>query len=169
MNQRLVFLAACGAALGCTAPDPTTNDSATGPAAAATAEDPLQGGIPAFESVEDAIAYAIQEPNLHAFRGIVMGSERYRVELPSGQSTSNWRVQCFFGAAFRSFGTEAYAAVVPLLGHEDLFVQVGAAGVLGQPLADAGYRFRLADTQEQRQATVDGMLAYLERVGTDVR
>ncbi len=125
--------------------------------------DTVKTGLPAFSSIEAAFQFAEDETHLGLYTGLVSGSERYNVELPSGGVETNWLINAYFQDLFRPFGLEVYAFLAPHLEHPDLFVQVGAAGVLSPALAHFGYKFQLKDSGEERHRTVVGLLRGLER------
>lgn len=122
-------------------------------------------GLPEFDSVEEAIAFAVEEQNLGQYGGLVFGSERYDVALPSGAITSNWQIDCYFGALFRGFGEEAFPDLAPLLDHEHEFVQVGAYSVLNSYMYAHGLKRHTRQTRDERIQVMDQLVVILEREG----
>jgi len=112
-------------------------------------------GLPEFDSVDEAIAYVVMEESFKAYRGTVWGSEYYELKLPSGEVTTNWRVNCYFSTVFRKFGTDAFDELAPLLMHEHEFVQVGAYSVLNSYMYAHGLGRHARDTEEERVATME--------------
>lgn len=146
-------------ALGC-----SVDNSSLAPTAidiVPTRELPQFTNVPEFATLQDAIDYATQEDNLLGFEGIVMGSESFDVELPSGGTAGNWRVNCFYRAVFHRFGEEAYPFLTPLLDHEHTFVQVGVHSVMNSAMYRHGLSRHTKDTREERVATMRAFQAIL--------
>ncbi len=119
-------------------------------------------GLPQFQTVEAAIEFAVEESNLHDYRGVVFGSEYYAVTLPSGDVASNWDIDCYFRALFRPFGAGAFQALAPLLEHEHEFVQVGTYSVLNSTMHAHGLRRHQRQSESERSNTMHRLMAILE-------
>lgn len=119
--------------------------------------------VPDIASLAEAVEYATNVDNLLAYQGLIHGSERFPVELPSGGTVSNWKVNCFFGDVFRSFGEEAYPSLAPLLDHEYSYVQVGAYSVLKSAMNRRGLRRHMSQTREERVAVMEAFQAILAK------
>ncbi len=117
--------------------------------------------VPEFASLDEAIDFATQVENLLAYDGLIHGSERYEVELPSGATIDNWTVNCFFRGVFSGHGEEAHAALAPLLDHEHTFAQVGVHAILNSAMFKHGLRRRTKDTREERVATMKAFQSIL--------
>jgi hypothetical protein len=111
-------------------------------------------GIPQFQSIEEAIAFAIDERNLAAYKGAVYGSEYFKIGLPSGAVSNNWLLASYFRAIFKPFGSDAYKDLASLLQHGPNFVQWGAYFVLQPIMNSHGLKRHTEDSPEERRNTM---------------
>ena len=132
------------------------------PPPTAEVEEQTGSGVPEFQRLEEALKHVVEEENLLAYRGVVGGSERFPIVLPSGVETDNWTVNAYFREVFRPFGDAAHRDLATLLTHEHLFVQVGSFAVLNQTMTANGLRFHLDQTPEERMEVQRELIALLE-------
>ena len=128
----------------------------------ATSEFLLPNNVPEFAHLGEAIDYATQEKNLVGFEGLIFGSEHFYVDLPSGGTISNWKVNSFYRAVFAPFGEAAFPFLAPLLDHEHVSVQVGAYSVLNATMYKHGLGRHTRDTREERVATMHALQEILK-------
>ncbi len=119
--------------------------------------------LPPIDTLEEALAYAEEAKNLLSYQGLVLGSERFPVTLPSGERVTNWTINAFYRDLFQPYGEKAYRQLAERLTHPQLFVQVGAYSVLNSYMYARGLKWHLDDTEAQRIATRDKLISILER------
>lgn len=110
-------------------------------------------GIPELRTVEQAVAYVLNEDALFRLKDVV-GSEEFKVTLPSGRQVSNWNVDCLFCPVFGPLGKKAIPALIDMLDHDYDYVRLGANHALTLITGRYDERYRFAATKERREAAV---------------
>ena len=91
----------------------------------ATVEPTTMRDPPEFETVEQAVAYVLDENSLFD-RRVVVGSSEFTVTLPSGRLISSWYVESMFGPVFGPLGKKAIPSLIDMLDHEYSYARYGA-------------------------------------------
>ena len=120
-------------------------------------------GLPEFRTVEEAIAFVVQETNISKYQGFIAGSEEYNVDLPSGRTISNWVIDCYFRAAFHKFGKDVYPQLADLLNHKHEFVRVGTYAVLNHFMYSRGIRYNFRQDEADRLKAINQLNALLKK------
>jgi len=111
-------------------------------------------GIPELGSVDEAVAYVLKEDSVVNYKGLVSGSEEFKVTLPSGCKVSNWFVDCLFRSVFEPFGKKAVPALIDMLDHDYAYARLGAYYALEQITGRYDEQYRFDVPKEQRKAAV---------------